>query len=123
MKVSASLENYLEVIYEIADTDGKVRVTDLAQKMGVSKPSVNKAISNLKDLGLILHEKYGSLELTEKGEVIAKDITNRHGIIKSFLRDVLNVSEEIADTEACSIEHCLSEDTIIKLEKFLIDRN
>ncbi len=123
MKVSASLENYLEVIYELTDTCGKVRVTDLALRTGVSKPSVNKAISILKAEGLILHEKYGALELTEKGILIAKELTKSHMILKSFLKDVLGVEEDVADTEACTIEHCLSKDTIIKLEKFLIERN
>ncbi|MFV0520375.1 MAG: metal-dependent transcriptional regulator [Lachnospirales bacterium] len=123
MKVSASLENYLEEIYDLSHNDGKVRVTDLAKRIGVSKPSVNKAITNLKEQGFILHEKYGTFELTEKGILVAKDIASRHILLKAFLKDVLGVDDSIADEEACLMEHCLSKDTMMKLENFLVNED
>ncbi|MFV0439935.1 MAG: metal-dependent transcriptional regulator [Lachnospirales bacterium] len=122
MKVSASLEDYLEVILDLSTESPKVRVTDLANKLNVSKPSVNKAVSILKEQGFIEHEKYGTLQLTDSGKKIAEDVRERHDILKYFLVEVLKVEEDVAEDEACKMEHGLSQETIRKLKNFLKNR-
>lgn len=116
--VSRSQEDYLESILTLLNKKTVVRVTDLAQEMKLSKPSINKAIKNLKSQGLVDHEHYGSITLTIKGECLAKNVQMRHQILKKFLK-AIGVNEEKAEEEACAIEHSISIDTIEKLNNFL----
>lgn len=118
--MTASLEDYLEAIYFLNGEQGQVRVTDLAAELGISKPSVNRAINTLKVQGYVLHEHYGSLSLTPKGLELAKNIAGRHKILKRFLVEILKVEEAQAEQEACSIEHILSMDTIKKVEALFL---
>ncbi|MBQ4347307.1 MAG: metal-dependent transcriptional regulator [Firmicutes bacterium] len=117
-KVSASLEDYLEAIYFLHIKTPAVRVTDLALKLEISKPSVIKAIKILKERGYVDHEPYGALKLTEQGVALAQNIAGRHMVLKKFLCNVLGVSEDVADEEACLIEHCLSPDTIRRIREY-----
>ena len=119
IKISPSQEDYLEKILSIRKKNGTVRVTDLAAEMNISKPSVNKAVNNLKAQGLVNHERYGLLDLTFEGEQLAKEIERRHMILKKFLHKILEVDEETSEKEACLIEHCVSINTIEKLSKYL----
>jgi len=119
IKISPSQEDYLERILFIREKNSIVRVTDLAVEMNISKPSVNKAISNLKAQGLVSQEKYGLLNLTVEGEKLAKEIERRHITVKKFLHELLKVDEETAEKEACLIEHCVSLETIEKLSSYL----
>ncbi len=118
-KVTASLEDYLEAIFFLNGENGDVRVTDLAVELNISKPSVNRAINTLKSQGYVEHEHYGSLRLTPEGLRIARNVAGRHVMLKRFLMEILHVEEDVAEGEACSIEHHLSADTIEKLKIFL----
>lgn len=117
--ISNSLEDYLEAILIIYEKNNTVRITDLAQFMGISKPSATEAVKSLKDLGLLKHEKYGPVELTDAGGKRALEVKRRHGLIKKFLIDVLGVPGEIAEKDACLMEHAVSADTINRLMDFL----
>ena len=119
IKISPSLEDYLETIYFLQKRKEEVRVTDVAIEMSISKPSVNKAIKLLKSQGLVYHEHYGHLTLTEKGKEIAGDTARRHMIIKKFLVEMLKVDEETAELEACKLEHSMSMDTMEKLAEYI----
>ncbi len=119
IKISPSLENYLETIYFLQKNSESVRVTDLAKKMDISKAGVNKAIKNLKELDLVNHSHYGSISLNEKGEQLALEIAKRHAILFKFFHDVLGVPKEEAENEACSVEHLVSSNTIEKLNKHI----
>ena len=66
--ISKSLEEYLKTMYVLNKQNGNIRVTDIANKMDCSKPSVNKALNNLKEEKLINYETYGTIELTQQGE-------------------------------------------------------
>ena len=118
-KMTASLEDYLEAIYFLNGKNDFVRVTDIAARLGISKPSVNRAVNTLKERGLVEHEHYGSLKLTEEGTKIAKAVAERHMMLKKFLMDILGVDEATASEEACEIEHVLSADTINKMNEYL----
>lgn len=117
-KLSQSLEDYLEMIHMLR-MEGKVaRVKDIADALSVKMPSVAKAIAELKKLGLVTQEPYAGVELTKEGEVMAASILNRHVLLKSFLMR-LGVSEEVADKDACCMEHILSAETLSKIEDFV----
>jgi DtxR family Mn-dependent transcriptional regulator len=99
--------------------EGRVRVTDIAVRLGFSKPSVLTGLRLLEEKDLIRHERYGSVSLTEKGRKLAGEIRERHVLIKVFLQEKLGVSEETAEKDACKMEHILSEETFKKLKSFV----
>lgn len=113
--LTESLEDYLETIYIISQKNPEVRITDVAEHMSISKPSVNRAVRTLKSENLISHEKYGKITLTKEGIDIAKEIYLRHKILKDFFIKVLNVDPHIAERDACKIEHILSKESMQKV--------
>ena len=117
--ISKSLEEYLKTMYVLKKQNENIRVTDIANKMNCTKPSVNKAINNLKEEKLINYETYGTIELTEQGENLAKKILETYDIIYVFLKEVLNLDAEIAQTEAEKIKSSISDETINKLAKYV----
>jgi len=119
MKLTFSQEEYLKAIYIIKNTEKRVRVTDIAKKLGYSKPSVNRALNNLAEEGLINYQAYKEIGLTKKGESLAKDIIKRNDILKLFLIEILEIDENTAEFEATSMKHAVSENTITKLEKYV----
>lgn len=115
-----SSEDYLECLVQL-ETQGKIRCVDVAKMLNVSKPSVNKAMSVLKEYGYITQESYGDIHLTEAGRKIASEVFNRHKVLRSFLHEILNVGKEQAEEDACRIEHVISEETFKKLKKYYHD--
>jgi DtxR family Mn-dependent transcriptional regulator len=118
-KQTASMEDYLETIVMVKESGEPVTVTSISKKLSVSKPSVNWALSKLSEAGLVFHEKYGDVELTPDGARIAGEVYRRHKVLRRFLADVLEVSPETAERDACRMEHLLSRDSMAKLEKFI----
>lgn len=116
--LSMASEDYLESIYRImVDQDAfetGIRSVDVAEQLEVSKASVNKAISTLKEHGMVEQTRYGRVTLTEAGRVYGKDVWDRHRTLRLFLTKVLGVDEETADDEACLMEHDLSADTMCR---------
>ena len=117
--ISKSLEEYLKTMYVLNKQNGNIRVTDIANKMNCTKPSVNKALNNLKEEKLINYETYGTIELTEEGEDLAKKILEAYDIVYVFLKEVLNLEEEHAKTEAEKIKSTIKDETINKLAKYV----
>lgn len=117
--ISKSSEEYLKTMYILKQQNGNVRVTDIAQKKNCTKPSVNKAIYNLKDEGLLNYESYGTIELTDSGENLAKKILEAYDIVYVFLKDVLNLEEDDAKKEAERIKLAITDKTINKLAKYV----
>lgn len=117
--ISASLEDYLEAIFVLEKRKDFVRVTDIAELLGISKPSVNKAIGTLRESGYIEHETYKNVQLTLSGREKAEQILRRHELIRKFLTDSLLVSAETAEKDACRMEHVMSAETIEKLRGYL----
>lgn len=118
-KLSASSQDYLEAILELSLQDDKVRSVDIAQKLNVSRASVNKAIGVLKQAGYIMQERYSDIYLTESGRRAALDVKERHIALKSFLVNSLGVSELTAEEDACKMEHSVSAETLEKLKSFM----
>lgn len=116
---SPSMEDYLEAIGTLEDEHGLVRVTQLSDALNVSKPSVTAAVGRLAQEGLVMHEKYGSVELTPRGKAVADDVWRRHEALWIFLTEILGVSEETAEEDACKVEHYLSPDATERLTRFV----
>ncbi|MBS1261410.1 MAG: Transcriptional regulator MntR [Calditrichaeota bacterium] len=117
--LSANMEDYLETIY-FQDLEGlPAKVKNIADTMGVSKPSVTEALSVLQERGLVLHQKYGDIELTEKGRKEADRIYHRHRLFMRLFAELFNVAPDIAEDDACKVEHLVSEETVGRVQKFL----
>lgn len=113
------MEDYLEAILDIANKQKRVRVTDVSLYLNVRKPSVNSAVKKLKAMKLLKHEKYGDIQLTERGEKLAEKILQKHNVLFNFLSEYLDVPKDIAAVEACKIEHNISAETLKKLSDFI----
>jgi DtxR family Mn-dependent transcriptional regulator len=110
------MEDYLEMVSFLAD-EGPVRVTDIATRLGFTKPSVHAALKALEERGLIEHRRYSPVTLTEAGQVLALEIRERHKLIKNFLVNTLGVNAETAEKDACKMEHVLSEETLARMRE------
>jgi DtxR family Mn-dependent transcriptional regulator len=118
--MASAFERYLEAIYELGEqAGGEVRVKDLAGALGVSHPSVSQMVDRLVEGGLVTHDKYRHIKLTQKGRRIAKGLDRKHEVIKKFFADVLGVEAAVADRDACEIEHVISDQTLNKLVEYL----
>ena len=117
--ISKALEEYLKTMY-ILQVQGKVlRVTDIANQMNISKPSVTKAINSLKENGLVDYETYGKIELTENGNDLAKKILEAYDISYVFFKDVLGLDDEASKREAEKLKLTMEDNTINNLAKYV----
>lgn len=117
--ISKSLEEYIKTMYILKKQNGNVRVTDVAEKMGCSKASVNKALNNLKDNNLVNYETYGTIEITDAGVNLAQKILESYDIVFVFLKDVLGMEAELSQKEAENMKSSMSDETINKLAKYV----
>ncbi len=117
--LSANMEDYIETIIVLSKEHKVVRVKDIAKKLNIKMPSVTAALNKLKDEDLIEYEKYGYIELTQKGEKIAKRVYNRHTCLNNFFNKFLLLNSIKSDKEACKVEHDLETSTCIKIHKLM----
>lgn len=121
--LSMASEDYLESIYRImAEQDAfetGIKSVDVAEQLEVSKASVNKAISTLKEHGMVEQSRYGRVTLTPDGKEYGRDVWHRHRTLRLFLTENLGVDEKTADDEACLMEHALSADTMRRWCEYL----
>ena len=115
MKYSESIENYIEQILALSKSGKGARVTDIANGLNVSKASVAEVIKKLKKEGLVTHQPYRNVYLTDKGKELATKVQDKHFAIERFMIEILGVSAENAGVEACKIEHIISEETYSKI--------
>ncbi len=117
MKIYESAEDYLETILLLKTRIGSVRSIDIVHELNFSKPSVSVAMKKLRENGFVIVDPSGYIELTEEGMKIASNIYEKH----QFFIDVLTgigVSKEVAQDDACKIEHHLSEESFTKLKEY-----
>lgn len=119
-KITIAMENYLEIIYEFEKEGKRARVSEIAKKKNVSKASVNNAMNVLAEYGLVINEKYHDIVLTTQGKKKAKLICEKHRIIQTLFEKVLDIDTYHASTDACLIEHVISDESIEKMKTFLI---
>ena len=118
MKLTKTQEEYLKTIYLLQKQDKGARVTDIANTLNKTKPTVNYAISNLKKTGLINYKTYGAVSLTETGNKYAKKVLEAYDIVYLFLNGILKVSPEKAEEEASKIKAAVDDDTLNSLAKY-----
>ena len=114
-----SMEDYLEAVVMLGEGRNVVRVTQISKHLGVKKPSVTSALRKLLEEGLVRHERYGYVELTDEGQKIAEDVFRRHEALRRFLAEILGVDSKIAAEDACKMEHAISQASFSKLAKFV----
>lgn len=110
-KLTPSSEDYLETILELSEKTDAVRSVDIANHLGVSKASVNKAMGILREAGLIDQAFYGLIRLTDQGRNRGSEILRRHSMLKRFLVEILGIDEQVAELDACRMEHVISDTT------------
>ena len=118
MKIQQSAEDYLETMLILQEKNGYIRSIDIANHLGVTKPSVSFAVKRLKESGYINMEANGPITLAPPGLEIAKRVYNRHRALTVFLT-LLGVDEETAEEDACKIEHVISHDTYVAICKYV----
>jgi len=117
-KPQESVENYLETILVLSFDGNRVRSIDIANKMGYSKPSISIAMKNLKVSGYIEVGANGDITLTDTGREIAQRIYDRHTLISEWLI-FLGVDKETAVKDACKMEHGISEESFLAMQRHI----
>jgi DtxR family transcriptional regulator, Mn-dependent transcriptional regulator len=117
-QLSESLEDYLEIIFELQQKQGAARVRDIAKAKKVQMPSVTAALKRLDREGLITYEAREFARLTPQGEYLARGLLKRHHFLTTFLVNILKVDAKTAAKDACSMEHALSQKTMSRLYDF-----
>lgn len=117
MKIHESGENYLETILILSKRNGSVRSIDIANELDFSKPSVSIAMKNLRENDYIKVDEDGFITLTDKGKIIAESMYERHLFLSRWLMD-MGVAREIAEKDACRMEHILSSESFEAMRKY-----
>lgn len=115
--LTESMQHYIEVIYKLEKEWGSASVTDIAKKRGVKASSVTYMLKKLDEMNMITYRKYRNTALTPLGTKIAQELEKTHKTLKWFL-ELIGVEEEIADADACEIEHHLHPETMKSLFTF-----
>ena len=117
--ISSSLEEYLKTIYVLKKQGQDIKVTTIANRMNFTKPSVNKAIKNLKANEMLEYEAYGEIRLTNKGEALAKKVLEAYDIVYVFLTEILEIPKEEAKEEAIRLKAVMNDNTLNMLTKYV----
>jgi DtxR family Mn-dependent transcriptional regulator len=118
-RLTFSLEDYVKTIFILAANKKAVRVKNIADALHYTAPSVSGALARLRKMGLVEHEKYEYIELTEQGEKIGKQIYEKFYCLSHFLRSVLMIDPSSAYEIACKIEHCITPEIYQRLDNLL----
>ena len=121
MTLTPTQEDYLEAVLELTTIRQVARNKELADKLGVKRATVSRAVKNLVGKGLIEHENHSYITLTEKGRKIAVEIFDRHRLFAHFFRDILELEEKESQSIACEVEHLISGKALKKF-RCLIDK-
>lgn len=117
--LTSVMEDYLEAIFDLDQEKRVVRVKDIAKRMDVKMPTVSSMLKTLNGRGLVDYEKYEYVALTKDGSDVGKEIRRRHEVLLKFLTEILEIEFQIADQEACKMEHALSSTTLDRLIDFM----
>lgn len=123
MKIQQSGEDYLETIYLLQKRSGQVRSIDIANELGYSKASVSRAMKILRNNNYINMEKNNNIILTPKGLTKASEIYERHKIITQFFEETLGLDRKTSASDACKVEHVISQDTFEAIKNYLTKTN
>ena len=121
-QLSASLEDYLEVIFHIVQDKRAARAKDIVLRMGVHNSSVTQALRSLADKGLVNYAPYDLVTLTAEGQAAAADVVERHQALRTFLVEVLGLDTARAEADACKLEHGISDEALERLRLLMAYR-
>ena len=121
MKLTNVQKEYLKTIYLLEKSKKEVRMTDIANKLNKTKPTVNYAMNSLKEEKLINYEVYGQITLTNLGKNAAEKVLEAYDIVCLFLTEILKMDKAEAENEANKIKATLQDETINKLAKYTND--
>ena len=116
--LTPTMEDYLEAISRLVERDGSAHVKDIADATSVHMSTVTTALRNLAERGLVNYRPYQAATLTEKGRRLADRILDRHEAINDFLSEILLVDEEVAEANACRMEHVLDRQVVEHISLF-----
>lgn len=116
---SVNKEDYLRAIYHLMEEKEHVRSVDVSSYLNVTKPSVSEMLRNLDKDGFIEYKKYSKIKLTRRGLNMSQNLTARHRIIETFLKDTLKINPQKIHIEAHQLEHAFSDESIGKLSRLL----
>ena len=119
MKYHDSAEMYLETIFILEKKQGHAHVAEISKALNLSKPSVTKAMTQLKNRSLIHQEDYGPITLTDKGRELSREIYDRHLLITEYLQKAMNLSLEDAEENACRMEHVITDSLLDSIKVYL----
>ena len=117
-ELSASLEDYLEIICNLIEYNGGAKAVEIAKKFNISRASVSEALGKLAEKDLIIYEGHKGITITEKGLIQAKKVIKKHNTLTDFFESILGVDKDTAESNACKIEHVISEDVFSRIEEF-----
>ena len=117
-EITAHLEDYLVVVYEITKKQPAARVSQVARRLGVSLPSVTNAMKRLSELGFVNYEKYNMITLTRKGKDRAKVKEEIQSHLRDFFMNVMGLEQAVAEKLARSFSHYIDESVRDRFEKF-----
>jgi DtxR family Mn-dependent transcriptional regulator len=115
-KISPVVEEYLEAIYRLEEREGLAKTSALVKELGVAFGTVTNTIRRLEEEGLVIHESYKGIRLTEKGRKVAIDVIRYHRLSERLLTDILKVDWSEVHEEACKLEHGISEEVARAIE-------
>ena len=118
-KLSASLEDYLEIICNYVESNKNVRAIDISKELNISRASVTEALKKLENKGFLNYGRYDAISLTPIGKEIAQNIISKHKVLQTFFEKKLGLSKEEASLNACKIEHVITENAFIQISKFI----
>lgn len=118
MALHQSGEDYLEAILAIREARGHVRSVDVARHLSVTKPSVSRAMTLLRESGYIEMDDDNLISLTPAGQAVAEQIYERHQLLVRWLEE-LGVSPAVAAEDACRLEHAMSQETFSRLKEYI----
>jgi len=118
MGKSNSSEDYMKSILILHKQKGSVRSVDVAEDMGVTKPSVCNAMKKLRRNKLIFFDKDGFIQFTEEGRKFAEKVYSKHSLLSKLLR-LIGVDQDTAEKDACLMEHAISDETYERLDRFI----
>lgn len=115
-------EDYVELIGDLIEAKGEARIVDLAERLGISQPTVNKTVARLQREGYVTSEPYRSIFLTDSGRELATRSRARHDVVVAFLL-AIGVSEDTAVQDAEGVEHHVSEETLAAFQKIIDEKS
>ena len=116
---SSAVEDYAKAIYALQEGDEAVSVTAIAHRLNVTPASASGMVRKLDELGLVTHERYRGVRLTEPGTRLALEIIRHHRLLELYLAETLGIAVDDVHDEADRLEHVLSEELEERIDKAL----